>query len=329
MSTFPVSSSKLASAPLAVFVRQIYGLSVNTGCSLLRGGLNDSYLITDGNERYVFRVYALDWRSKTYISEEIKLLLFLREHGLSVSYPIADNTGKYIQHLPAPEGNRYGVLFSYAKGEKLQNFPPAAHEAIGEFMARFHSLTINKHIERTTYNIDTLLTKPQEYLSRFLPANTEEWQYMDALRRYLISEFSGERMSALRYGIVHLDIWFDNVNIDSDNTITVFDFDFCGNGWLSLDIGYYIMQLYHTEREEALCQEKLESFLRGYERITPIPEEEKALLPQLGVALNYFYIGTQCERFENWSNGFVSEMYLKRYIVGIIKRYADLRGILV
>ncbi|MEO6901714.1 MAG: phosphotransferase [Bacteroidia bacterium] len=45
----------------------------------------------------------------------------------------------------------------------------------------------------------------------------------------------------LRKDIVHLDIWFDNLNISNNKKIALFDFDFCGNGWLCLDIAYYIL----------------------------------------------------------------------------------------
>jgi Ser/Thr protein kinase RdoA (MazF antagonist) len=35
------------------------------------------------------------------------------------------------------------------------------------------------------------------------------------------------------------------------NKVTIFDFDFCGNGWLCLDIAYYILHLHNIEKYEA------------------------------------------------------------------------------
>jgi Ser/Thr protein kinase RdoA (MazF antagonist) len=122
---------------------------------------------------------------------------------------------------------------------------------------------------------------------------------------------------------VHLDIWFDNLNISDNNTITLFDFDFCGNGWLCLDIAYYILQLHSTEKDETERAEKMASFYRGYQTIEKISDEEKRIIPTLGVCLYYFYLGVQCSRFHNWSNTFLNEVYLKRFITVLIKSYYE------
>jgi Ser/Thr protein kinase RdoA (MazF antagonist) len=56
--------------------------------------------------------------------------------------------------------------------------------------------------------------------------------------------------SQIKTGIVHLDIWFDNLNIAPNNQITLFDFDFCGNGWFCLDVAYYVLQVHNIEKYE-------------------------------------------------------------------------------
>ncbi|MBL4675229.1 MAG: phosphotransferase [Mucilaginibacter sp.] len=127
----------------------------------------------------------------------------------------------------------------------------------------------------------------------------------------------------LRTGAVHMDIWFDNLNINIDGNVTLFDFDFCGNGWLCLDIAYYILQVYSTEKVEFERDEKLKSFFEGYESVTTINDEEKRLLPMLGVSMYYFYLGIQSQRFDNWSNVFLNETYLKRFITVLVRKYFD------
>ncbi len=150
-------------------------------------------------------------------------------------------------------------------------------------------------------------------------------KFMYRAKNYLISEFAKVDSTKINEGVVDLDIWFDNLNISTDNNITIFDFDFCGNGWLCLDIAYYIMQLHNVEKYEAKdYQPKVDSFIKGYEKIMEISDEEKRLIPMLGVSLYFFYLGIQCERFDNWSNSFLNETYLKRFILGLVKRYADI-----
>lgn len=41
----------------------------------------------------------------------------------------------------------------------------------------------------------------------------------------------------------------------------------------------------------------------------------------------YFYLGLQCERYDKWSNVFLNQAYLKRFINLIIKQYYTLTGL--
>ena len=43
----------------------------------------------------------------------------------------------------------------------------------------------------------------------------------------------------------------------------------------------------------------------------------------LGVCLYFFYLGIQSQRFENWSNSFFNEAYLKRFINVLVKSYFE------
>jgi Ser/Thr protein kinase RdoA (MazF antagonist) len=321
MLPFPVSSSILSATHLAGFVQSRYLLSSNTVCRLIKTGINHSYLITDGEDKFVFRVYSLNWRSVTEIGEEIALLNNLKEHHIPVSYPIEDSTKSYIQDIPAPEGKRYGVLFSYAPGGKMYSYSTDIHFRLGKAMANMHLVTRDQHINRVTYNADVLLENAVERIKPFIDNNAEEFIYLEKLKAYLVSQLNGLSTSTLRRGIVHADIWYDNMHFDSNGDVILFDFDFCGNGWLALDIAYYVIQLHKIEKEENEYQLKLKSFLDGYESITPISEEEKSAIPVLGVSVFIFFLGIQGHRYDNWSNVFLNEIYLKLFINLLIKRW--------
>lgn len=325
MKQFPVINSTLSATHIALFLQEKYSFSKDTSCKLIKAGINDSYLVTDGIEKFVFRIYSLNWRSKTEITEEIKLLNQLKQENISVSYPIPDQENNYIQTLNAPEGERFSVLFSYAHGKKIHIISSENHFRIGQLMAKLHQVTNKQTLNRIDYTPEVILIDSLKQLTNFLSQDSEEMKFMQSTKNYLIKELKQVDISQIRQGIVHLDIWFDNLNITDENEVTLFDFDFCGNGWLALDISYYIMQLHNIEKYEAAgYQPKVESFIKGYESITSISDEEKRLFPILGVSLYFFYLGIQCQRFDNWSNSFLSENYLKRFINGLVKRYSDI-----
>ncbi|CAN5370925.1 hypothetical protein BH09BAC4_BH09BAC4_51890 [soil metagenome] len=323
MPIFPVSSSILSTTHLAQFLQKKYNISSNATCRLLKAGVNHSYLITDGSARSIFRVYSLNWRSEKEIEEELRLLNLVNEGGIPVSYPLADVAGTYIQELQAPEGKRFGVLFSFAEGEKLLTYSEELHYKIGTIMARFHQLAQNLTLDRVTYTPQIMLVDPLKKLKPFLPAESEELQFMQDTQRYLLDELSKLDTSKIRQGLVHLDIWFDNLNIADNDKITLFDFDFCGNAMQCYDLGYYILQIHSTEADEKDYVAKRASFLAGYESITKISDEEMCLLPMLGLCVYLFYLGVQCQRFDDWSNVFLNELYLKRFITLRVKRWAD------
>ena len=323
MSSFPVSSSILSTTHLAQFLQETYNLSPDATCRLLKAGVNHSYLVTDGSTKSIFRLYNLNWRSEKEIEEEIKLLNLLNEGGMPVSYPLTDVAGAYIQTLEAPEGKRFGVLFSFAEGEKLLTYSEELHYKMGAIMAHFHQLTHNLTLDRVTYTPQIMLVDSLEHLKPFLPEESEEMQFMYVTQRYLLDELSKIDSHKIRQGLVHLDIWFDNLNIADNDKITLFDFDFCGNAMQCYDLGYYILQIHSTEADEKDYIAKRAGFLAGYESIMKISDEEIRLLPMLGLCIYFFFLGIQCQRFDNWSNLFVNELYLKRFINLRLKRWAD------
>ena len=325
MQSFPVISSILSAAHLNFFLQDKYGFRQSSSCKLLKAGINHSYLIIDGDNKYVFRVYSLNWRTKEEIEEELRLLNLLRQDGVPVSYPIADEHDEYIQQLNAPEGDRFGVMFSFAEGDKLLNFPADVHYKAGEMMARLHASTQGLTLKRTTYTPQVLLIDPFVHLAKFLPADSDEIAWMLSTQQYLLTEFEGVNIAEIRQGAVHMDIWFDNFNITKEGDVTLFDFDFCGDGWLCYDIAYYILQLHSTEKDEKERTAKLEAFINGYESVTGISTEEKRILPMLGVCIYFFYLGIQCQRYDNWSNAFLHETYLKRFINLLVKKYFEER----
>jgi Ser/Thr protein kinase RdoA (MazF antagonist) len=323
MTVFPVTNSTLSSEHIAAFVKEKYRLKGLVTASILKTGISHTYLVAADGEKYIFRVYSLGWRTGKEILEEIRLLRLLKDHAIPVSYAIADVQSNYLQELQAPEGLRYAVLFSFAKGEKRLNYSAELHYQAGEIMAGIHQITQNLRLERVDYTPGVLLDDSFEKLQQFLSPATDEMQFMKKLQQYLHQTFSTANEDNLRKGIVHLDIWFDNMVIDQQSAITLFDFDFCGNGWFFLDIGYYILQVFSTEKEGNEFAIKKDAFLKGYESVTPISAEEKELVPAAGAAIYFFYLGVQCSRFDNWSNVFLNEIYLKRFINLLVKKWAD------
>lgn len=322
---FPVTSSNIQPAALSAFLLERYALAALPDCRLLRAGINHSYLVNDGVTRFVFRIYSLGWRSEVAIREELRLLDLLHAKGLSVSYGIPDRRGEMLQELPMPEGERFGVMFSYAPGDKIIEGDPVRYRDTGALMGRMHGLTAGMRLERVTYSWQTMVTDSLPKLGAFLPVDCVELLQLSELLESLRPELE-PALSQHPQGAVHLDVWFDNLNVTPEGKITLFDFDFCGNGPLALDAAYNLMQLYFLEPDR--FENNAAAFLGGYRSQRELSEAEMRAIPGFGILLYVFYLGVQCERFGNYSSVFLSATYLKRYIQARILKYAGFRNII-
>ncbi|KGO88066.1 aminoglycoside phosphotransferase [Flavobacterium rivuli WB 3.3-2 = DSM 21788] len=321
MKNFPVTTSTLSAKDLGLFAIEKYGLGENATCTLFRTGINHTYFINDGNTKYALRVYSYNWRTELEISEEINLLNLLKQHGIGISHPIADTGRNFIQALNAPEGIRYAVLFSFAKGDKIRSMDLDTCQTIGSLMASIHSLTANLKTERINYTSESLLALPYKYATEYFSEALPEMKFIKE-KTEEITDFFKQTASDIPSGIIHLDIWYDNMAVTANNEVTVFDFDFCGNGWLVFDIAYFCKQLFHIEADKDQYELKAQSFLKGYNTIRTLTTNELQVIPKTAAAIWIFYLGVQCQRFD-WSNIFLTENYLKLVHVAKIKTWLE------
>lgn len=324
--TFPVINSTLSAKKIREFLQQKYNFSEKTECKLFRAAMNHLYIVIDGEKKFVFRVYTFNWRTKLEIIEELKLLMHLYKSSAPVSFPIADHSNNLVQELNAPEGKRFGVLFSYAQGSKTAKFSLEASFIIGKALAKVHKSSENYTLDRINYNAKTLLIDPLARTKQFFKTESDEITYLVTLSNFLKIKFENQNGQNLRNGAVHLDVWFDNMHIDENNDVTFFDFDFCGNSWLCLDISYFLFQLFSTHLNENEYQMKADNFLMGYETEIKITKKERELLPFACLAIMVYYLSIQCDRFDYWTNIFLNQDHLKRF-VGNLKRWINFHNI--
>ncbi|UUC44813.1 phosphotransferase [Flavobacterium cerinum] len=321
MTTFPVTASTLSETALGNFIKEKYQLSEKFNCQLFRTGVNHTYFISDNETKFVFRVYCHQWRTKIEIEQELALLNLLRKNALSVSYPISDSNGNFIQEINAPEGIRYAVLFSFAKGEKMRFMSNETCFSIGFLMAKIHNVTESEKIDRVNYDAELLLNESYNKIKPFFDEDLDEMKFLKAIGSKIAKRMNESDLLENKKGIVHLDIWYDNLSVNNENEITIFDFDNCGNGLLILDVGYFCKQLFFIESDKNEYESKVKSFLNGYQSIRNLSEKEIELIPEAGASIFVFYLGVQAQRFD-WSNIFFTENYLKMF-VGRIRNWID------
>ncbi len=317
---FPVVNSTLSAPDLAVWIQSRYALT-NVGCTLLKTNMNHTYQVRSDEGQFVLRVYTHLHRSRSQVMEEVSFLDTVKD-SVSVSHPVADVDGNLVQEIIAPEGIRYAVLFSFAEGGKIRHLSEAQSRAIGIQTGHLHQVGLDYSLTRMEYTAETLIDWAHEQASMYISPELEEMQFIRQCAQEIKRRF-GRR--DLERGVVHLDIWYDNLAVDESENVTLFDFDNCGGGWLVLDLGYYCMQLYFTQTDKSEYERKKAAFIEGYRSVRPIPDEALQMIPYAGAAVWIHYLGVQAQRFDSFANIFLSENYVRMYI-GRVREWLEYTG---
>lgn len=331
MQIFPTQYSLLSSSALRIKIQEAYGLKIDS-CKLIIHNVSDTYLLIGQSEKYIFKIYRDSHRQLEEIRGEVELLNILVSKNAKVSFPIKDLNENQIQSFNAAEGLRYGVLYSFAKGKAYPLLSEPQLVTLGSEMAHIHNITSSIELNhfRKPYTIETTLHHPLKVLEPAFVNLPNQYDFLISTAAKVANEMADWDLSKFSQGYCHFDFCSKNFHYDDAGQITFFDFDFAGKGLLVNDILSFYAQSYLFVRLGMLTQQKAEEgfelFIEAYRKLRPISQDELNSLPNLGFAYSLFYLGFQYENYEDWSNTFWSDNYLKDKVKQI-KVWSELNGI--
>ena len=247
------------------------------------GILNTNYLVEGDNRKYIFRILEgeRDYREEM---KELEFLKYMNSRGFPCPVAIDNINGENYTFI---EGKMASV-FTFIDGEKVEFIDGDSVREIGRKLGLMHNLLRNREIRRSRkidmdyfYNI---ISKAD--LRGILEENYD--LVMKFYRRAVSADYSG-----LPQGIIHNDIFPDNVFMEGGEISGVIDFNDCLRGPLILDlaivINFWIRNRGLSKEEEGKLTDEL---LGAYERERKLLEEEKALLDEaiIRVALTFIFL---------------------------------------
>ncbi|MES2275117.1 MAG: phosphotransferase [Bacteroidota bacterium] len=292
---FPATYSTLCPIALAALIAEKHGMA-DVQCRLLVRGVGDTYLVTAANARYILRIYRSSHRSLPQIQVEADVLLTLNKADVPVSHPVADNAGRVIQAIPAIEGERYAVLFTYAPGKVVRLFSTVQLQVLGSQMARFHQVSSAIKLEgsRWDFNYETTLYQPLKMVKPNFTHLPEDYQWLQETAKRAVRILDHLSADGFTSGYCHFDFLPKNFHFDGD-AITFFDFDFMGYGWLMNDIATFYQHLcldvYTGRLTQAAADEAYAIFLEAYQQVRPLSGQELKAAPYLSLGFWLFYMG--------------------------------------
>jgi homoserine kinase type II len=249
------------------------------------GSLSDFAVISSGIENSNYYVNTLDsnglhhWvltiLEQQYPSRELLVPLAHRLHqcGLPVARIQPSTAGESIvqwQGKPA-------ILSSRLPGEHPVNPTRSQCAAVGRFLARFHRAAATTRAHAMLFARDlNWLTRHADQVRTYLPYE-DQVLLQDALS--LIRSLLDRRdLARLPTGIVHGDLFRDNVLFNEQGLSGVLDFHHAGEHYLLFDLAVAAND-WCTDGSGHLDPERTVSLLRDYHRERALTTEEVWFLP--------------------------------------------------
>jgi homoserine kinase type II len=273
-----------------------YSLGRVTGATGIRtGSVNSNYILETAKGKFLLRIDEV--KSENELKREIDLLTFLRKHAFPCPHPMQDRMGRFHRAL----SNKCVSLFKYQEGRVLvaERLKPAQLEAIGRALGDLHVVgkAYKKGIdnrfsfERVADLYINVRSRLPNYFRKICRTLDDE---VDYLTRYLEGK--------LPKGVIHGDLFCDNVLFRGDRLTAVLDFEAACRGKFIFDIATAVNALCFVDGGYSL--DRFRSVLQGYESVRTLSLAEWDAFPnELRFSSLRFTVTRLHDFFLNPTNG--------------------------
>ena len=247
-----------------------------------KGIENTNYLLKSKNKKYILTIFEKRV-SKKEIPFFMELMDILNNSKISCPKPLKTNNKNYLIKLK----NKTACIVSYLEGKDKKLLKPSDCFAIGKSIARMHLITkkikLNRKNSMGINNLDPLLNS-----IKFKSKETLNLKYF--LKNNL-NNLKKNWPKKLPKGIIHGDLFIDNIFFKKNKLSGIIDFYFAANDYFMYEIAICINALCFDYKEKKFVMNKLKikSLIKGYESIKKISLKEKSSLNTLcrGAAIRY------------------------------------------
>jgi homoserine kinase type II len=229
--------------------------------------------------------YILTLFEKRVTAADLPFFLSLMEHlaarGTNCPVPVPLRNGARATTLH----NRPAAILTFLGGASLPQPAPAHCMAAGEALARLHIAGADFALTRK----NTLGLEGWRTLAEQTRASADDVQPgLGALIDASLARFANEWPSGLASGIIHADLFPDNVLFTGNAVSGLIDFYFACNDAYAYDLAV-MLNAWCFEEDGRFNTEKSRALIAGYRRHRDLDAAEIDALPQLaaGAALRF------------------------------------------
>jgi homoserine kinase type II len=234
------------------------------------GSVNTTYVLETPRGKHVLRIDEV--KGELDVKRELDLLVFLRKQGFPCPQPLADRKGRSYREI----AGKCVSLYRYIDGKVLDvaRLTTERLELVGRLLAELHTLgkQYKKGIEnRFSYDrVAEMYANARDrlppYFKRIVRTLDDE---VDYLRHYLDTK--------LPRGIIHGDLFVDNLLFKGDKLVAMLDFEAAARGRYVFDLATAVNALCFVDEHYDL--KRFEALMAGYESLRPLSLAEWDAFP--------------------------------------------------
>ena len=243
---------------------------------------NTNYLLRSKNKKFILTIFEKRV-SKKEIPFFLKLMDKLNNSKINCPKPLKTINGSYLIKLK----NKTACIVSFLEGKDKKKLNPKNCFKIGKTIAQIHLVTKKMKLFRKNSmgvkNLDPLL-KSIKFKSKKL----------NNLEKFLVNNLKNIKKNwpkKLPKGIIHGDLFIDNIFFKKNKLSGIIDFYFAANDYLMYEIAICINALCFDKKNSKfkINKKKIKNLIKGYESIKKISLKEKKSLNILckGAAIRY------------------------------------------
>ncbi len=248
---------------------------------ITEGVENTNYLIKTSEQDYILTIYEkrVDENDLPFF---IKLLSYLSENKFPCPKPIANKNNEKINRIK----NKNAALVTFINGQSKNKITSEECFEIGKITAQLHEITkkfdINRKNNLSIENWDSIFEKTIKQ-----KIDLDE-SIIKKAKNYL-NFLKDKWPKNLPQGIIHADLFPDNIFFTNNKVSGIIDFYFACNDFFAYEIAICINSLCF-DNNSTFNMTKAKNLIDGYTSIRTLSEDEKKYLPilSMGAAMRFF-----------------------------------------
>ena len=247
-----------------------------------KGIENTNYLLKTKKEKFILTIFEKRVSYKE-IPFFMKLMDDLNQSKISCPKPLKDKNGNYLIKLK----NKTACVVTFLKGKDKQTLNIDNCYQVGKVISQMHSITKKFNLSRK----NSMGIKNLNPLLKSIKFKSNKNSNLDKFLTQNLSNIKKNWPSKLPNGIIHGDLFIDNIFFNKDKLSGVIDFYFAANDFFMYEIAICINALCFDRKNNKfkINKQKVKNLIKGYESVRKITIKEKKSLNILcrGAAIRY------------------------------------------